>query len=322
MIEIKDLKKSYSGTPVLKNVSLKVDDGQIVGIIGRSGAGKTTLLRCLNGIEPYDSGSITVEGREVSEVKSGKELREFKRNIGLIFQHFALMSRKSVYDNIAIPMRLWHYSSSDIDDTVKSLAKTVGLEDHLDSYPRNLSGGQQQRVAIARALTLKPKTLLCDEATSALDPHTTDSILDLLRKINEERGIAVIMVTHQMEVVRRICQKVAVLDQGSVKAFDSTNRIFMHGGSTLDDLFGTREEEGTLPEYGVNIRITYGPDHVYDQFLAQMAQSLGLGFSLIWANTQKYRDDVLGSVIINIRQEDLARFETYLNEHEVNWEKL
>lgn len=320
MIEIQNLKKSYAGTTVLDGINLTVNDGEIVGIVGRSGAGKTTLLRCLNGIEPFDSGSITIEGEAVNAHRSNLEQRKFKRSIGLVFQNFSLMKRRTVYENIALPMRLWKYDAREIDKTVRRLAKTVGLSEKLQCKPRELSGGQQQRVAIARALTLKPKTLLCDEATSALDPRTTDDILDLLRDINEESGIAVIMVTHQMEVVRRICQKVAVLDHGLIVSSGKTSDVFMRDADNLVDLLGDRQENGVLPTAGVNIRIIYGPEHVYDNFLSQMTSNLGVSYSIIWANTSKYRDEVLGSVIINVDDSTAKTIESYLDKNNVTWE--
>ncbi|PJM75107.1 methionine ABC transporter ATP-binding protein [Bifidobacterium simiarum] len=322
MIEIRDLRKSYGGTPVLKGVDLTIHDGEIHGIIGLSGAGKSTLLKCLNGMEPYDSGSVKVEGTEVSERGTGRQARAFKRDIGLIFQGFSLMQRKTVYDNIALPMRLWHYSKDEIDGKVRRYAKIVGLDDKLDSRPRELSGGQQQRVAIARALTLDPKTILCDEATSALDPKTTASILTLLREINEQSGIAVILVTHQMEVVKRICQNVSVLEDGRITASGSVQDVFVHHASRLGALLENREQLETLPHTGANIRISYGPDHVYDTFLSTMTRQTGVPFSLIWATTDKYRDDVLGSVIINIADSDTESIRNYLNEHHVIWEEL
>ncbi|TPF93278.1 methionine ABC transporter ATP-binding protein [Bifidobacterium sp. UTBIF-78] len=322
MIEIHDLVKSYGAAPVLKGVNLTIQDGEIHGIIGLSGAGKSTLLKCLNGMEPYDSGSIKVEGTEVSERGHGKQARAFKRNIGLIFQSFSLMQRKTVYDNIALPMRLWHYNKNDIDEKVRRYAKIVGLENKLDSRPRELSGGQQQRVAIARALTLNPKTILCDEATSALDPKTTASILNLLREINEQSGIAVILVTHQMEVIKRICQNVSVLEDGRITASGSVQDVFVHNASHLGALLENKEQEETLPQTGTNIRISYGPDHVYDTFLSTMTRQTNVPFSLIWATTDKYRDDVLGSVIINIADSDTASIKKYLNEHHVTWEEL
>ena len=215
MIIAENLCKNYGDLQVLKNIHLKIEDGDIYGLVGKSGVGKSTLLRCINGLETYQSGSLQVEGEEVSK-KNGKALRLFRKQIGMVFQHFSLLERKSVRDNIALPMKCWGISGKESEKEVERLAKIVGLEDKLDVKARNLSGGQKQRVAIARALTLKPKILLCDEATSALDPKTTKDILKLLKKINQEMNITIVMVTHQMSVVREICNKVSILEKGRI----------------------------------------------------------------------------------------------------------
>lgn len=319
MIEIHGLYKSYGDNCVLQGIDLSVGDGEIVGIVGRSGAGKSTLLKCLNGQESYERGSVTIEGELVNGLDNSIKSRRLKRNIGIVFQNFSLMKRRTVYENIALPMRLWHIDQETIQMTVERLAATVGLTDKLQSRPRELSGGQQQRVAIARALTLNPKTLLCDEATSALDPNTTNSILRLLQRINEQEGIAIIMVTHQMEVIRRICEQVTVLDHGSVVASGLTHEVLQRQSASLTQLLGEREELGLLPEDGVNIQILYGQDHVYDRFLIEMSKELDVSFSIIWANTQRYRGEVHGSVIVNVSDADFTSVGPYLSERHVEW---
>ena len=199
MIEVKNLCKSFGDLDVIKDVSFKIEDGDIFGIIGQSGAGKSTLLRCFNGLEDYQSGSIVALGKEVKDL-SKKELQLMQKNMGMIFQNFNLLNRLTVYENIALPLKFWKMNPKDKvnDDRIHELLKLVGLEDKINAKPRELSGGQKQRVAIARALVLNPKILLCDEATSALDPKITQDILSLLQKINEELNITIIVVTHQM----------------------------------------------------------------------------------------------------------------------------
>lgn len=215
MIIAENLCKNYGDLQVLKNINLKIEDGDIYGLVGKSGVGKSTLLRCINGLETYQSGSLKVEGEEISQ-KKRKSLRAFRKQIGMIFQHFSLLERKSVRENISLPMKCWGISGKEAEKEVERLAAIVGLEEKLDVKARNLSGGQKQRVAIARALTLNPRILLCDEATSALDPKTTKDILELLKKINQELHITIVMVTHQMSVVREICNKVSILENGKI----------------------------------------------------------------------------------------------------------
>ena len=211
MIKIKNLNKYYGDVQILKNVDMEISKGEIFGIIGHSGAGKSTLLRCINGLEDYRDGSLTVEGQEVKGLNE-KEIRELRKDLGMIFQHFSLLERKTVFENVALPLECFKYPKEEIEKKVMNLLELVGLADKKDAKPRNLSGGQKQRVAIARALALEPKVLLCDEATSALDPNTTKSILALLQDINEKLNITIILVTHQMEVVKQICTKVAVME--------------------------------------------------------------------------------------------------------------
>ena len=226
MIKINGVTKSFGKVEVLKGISVNIKQGEIYGLIGHSGAGKSTLLRCINGLESYDGGSIKVMGKEVKDLNP-KELREFRKDLGMIFQGFNLLKRKNVFDNIALPLEVWGYKKEDINKKVNDLLRLVGLEDKAKSKPEELSGGQKQRVAIARALALEPKILLCDEATSALDPKITKDILSLLYKINKELGITIVIVTHQMEVVKEVCEKVALIEGGFLKAEGQVRRSFL-----------------------------------------------------------------------------------------------
>ena len=224
MININNLNKHYGSIKVLNNISINIKKGEIFAIVGHSGAGKSTLMRCINGLEDYTDGSLMVNDKEIKTLKKD-ELREFRKNIGMIFQHFSLIQRKTVFENIALPMQLWGYKKEEISKKVKELLVLVGLEEKIDSYPKELSGGQKQRVAIARALTLDPQILLSDEATSALDPNTTTSILNLLKQINEKLDITIILVTHEMEVVKQIAQKALLLEHGNIIGFDETEGL-------------------------------------------------------------------------------------------------
>ena len=219
MINLVNVRKSFGELEVLKDINLQIHEKEIYGIIGQSGAGKSTLLRCINGLETYDSGTITVDGTAVDE-NDKKQLRQLRKDMGMIFQNFNLLSRLDVYDNVALPLRFWNENPNTEENKkkIEHLIELVGLKDKMHERPENLSGGQKQRVAIARALVNDPKILLCDEATSALDPRITHGILELLKQINEELGITIVVVTHQMEVVKQICQRVAFLKHGVVLA--------------------------------------------------------------------------------------------------------
>lgn len=320
MIEIKDLYKSFNDTEVIKGVSLTIKEGSIYGIIGHSGAGKSTLLRCINGLEDYNEGSIKVMNEEVKELKD-KNLREFRKYLGMIFQSFNLLSRKTVYENIALPLEVWGYDKKYIKTRVEELLKLVGLEDKAKSKPRNLSGGQKQRVAIARALALNPKILLCDEATSALDPKTTKDILALLSKINKELGLTIVVVTHQMEVVKEVCERVALLEGGVLKAEGQSEELFLKPEVSLKKFLGESEEE-LLPSTGINIKIYFPSTSSENALITKMARELNVDFSIVFGKLEKFREDVLGNLVININEEDKDKVINYLKDKNVILEVL
>ncbi len=219
MIDIRNLSQRFAGprgwVEALHNVNLTIPAGEVFGIIGRSGAGKSTLVRTINLLTRPSEGSVVVDGRDLMML-SKDDLRAARRNIGMIFQHFNLLSSRTVFDNVALPLELAGMKRAEIEAAVLPLLDLVGLTQHRDKYPAQISGGQKQRVGIARALASKPKVLLSDEATSALDPETTRAILDLLRRINRELGLTIVLITHQMEVIKQVCDRVAVLDAGRV----------------------------------------------------------------------------------------------------------
>ena len=236
MIEFKNLGKTFPSKngPVvaLKNIDLTVEDGDIYGIIGLSGAGKSTLVRCINLLERPTEGQVIVDGEDLTKV-SKKRLLEVRKNIGMIFQHFNLLEQRNVLANVCFPLELVGVKKEDAQKRAEELLELVGLSDKKKSYPSQLSGGQKQRVAIARALATSPKYLLCDEATSALDPTTTASILELLKQINKDLGVTVVIITHEMKVIESTCTKVAVIDQSRIAEAGSVAKVFANPQSEI-----------------------------------------------------------------------------------------
>ncbi|OPD38181.1 ABC transporter ATP-binding protein [Clostridium botulinum] len=320
MIEISNLQKFYGDTKVLRDINVEIDKGDIYGLLGVSGAGKSTLLRCINGLEPYEAGSLKVNDVEVKNLNE-KELRAFRKNIGMIFQQFSLLERKTVYENVALPMECWGYKKQDIDKKVKELLELVELGDKIKSKPKELSGGQKQRVAIARALTLDPQILLCDEATSALDPSITNSILELLKKINRELGITIVVVTHQMNVVKQVCNKMAILSKGNLEAKGKVEDIFLDKPKVLEELLGELEDN-VIPKQGVNIEIIERENIQKSSLLSSLAIDTKVKYSLVWGGTDKYRDKILGAFVINIKEDDKLKITNYLNEKHIEWREV
>ena len=302
MIKVKNLKKKFGEIEVLKDISLEVKKGEIYGIIGHSGAGKSTLLRCLNGLESYDTGSILIKDKEIKDLNK-LEIRELRKDIGMIFQSFNLLERKNVYENIALPLELWGYKKEQVKERVLELLKLVDLENKIKSMPSELSGGQKQRVAIARALALKPSILFCDEATSALDPKTTKDILSLILKINKEIGITIVMVTHQMEVVKEVCEKITLLEGGKIKAQGRAEELFLKPGVSLKKFLGENDID-LLPESGINIKIFFQKDSSENALITKMARDTSVDFSIVWGKLERFRESVLGNLVININDED------------------
>ena len=259
-------------------------------------------------------------GKEIKNLNKN-ELRAFRKDLGMIFQNFNLLNRKTVYKNIALPLEVWNYDKDKIKDRVLELLKLVDLEDKVNSKPGQLSGGQKQRVAIARALALNPKILLCDEATSALDPKTTKDILALLNKINKELGITIVVVTHQMEVVKEICEKVALLEDGILVAKGVVEEVFLKPGISIKKFLG-EEENDTLPTSGVNIRILFPSKCSESAIITRMARELEIDFSIVGGKLEKFREDVLGSLVINIDKSQKDMVLSYLEDKDIILEVL
>lgn len=318
LIEIKNVNKSFGSNKVLTDVNFTVNDGEIFGIIGHSGAGKSTLLRCINRLESFDSGEIIVNNQNVGNLDD-KNLRDLRKNLGMIFQHFSLLERKTVFENIALPMECHGYSKEEIKSRVEELLDLVGILDKKDSRPKNLSGGQKQRVAIARALTMNPSVLLCDEATSALDPKTTSSILSLLQEINKKLGITIIIVTHQMEVIKQICTRTAIMDAGKVLEIGDTEEIFLNSPVALRKILG--EDNIVLPE-GVNLKLLFTNDRSNEAIITGMSRELNIDVSIIFGKLEKFRDNILGSLIINIPEASVEQVKEYLTKCDMRWQEV
>lgn len=316
MIKIENLTKFYGDTQILFDVNLEVKKGEIFAIVGHSGAGKSTLLRCINGLESYQGGSLKVFDQEIKNLDEMQQ-RHLRRDVGMIFQHFALMARKNVFENVATPLKFWGYKSFETEKRVRELLNLVGLESKAKSYPSELSGGQKQRVAIARALALNPKILLSDEATSALDPNTTNQILELLEKINKELEISVVIVTHEMEVVKSIAKRAILLEGGKIIGSGSIEELFLKPDEKMKEFLGEVE---ILPSTGTNIRLFFPKEVAQNSVITHMARSLNIDFNIVWGKLEKLNDNVLGSLVINIDEKDKENVLNYIKQSGVLWE--
>ncbi len=321
MIELKNISKTFQtadGTvEALKNVNLSIEDGDIYGIIGMSGAGKSTLVRCINMLERPTEGSVIINGVDIGKLGAA-ELRRERRKITMIFQGFNLLMQRTCIDNICFPLELAGVKKKEARKKAAELLETVGLPDKGGAYPAQLSGGQQQRIAIARALATEPEILLCDEATSALDPKTTQSILDLIAEINERLGITVIVITHQMSVVEKICSKVAILDGGEVVEEGSVSEVFTNPHSdAAKRLVFPDGAESSVPSFASDsvIRLVYNGALVADTpLIAKMAKDEGIAANILAAQTKCIGDKVFGNMLLDIDggEKELERAITYL----------
>ncbi|WP_281526892.1 methionine ABC transporter ATP-binding protein [Campylobacter avium] len=301
MIEIKNLKKYYGSSLVIDDVSLEIKKGEIFAIVGHSGAGKSTLLRCINALESYQGGSLKVFDEEISTLSKAMPL-------------------KTHYSTCKFAAKLLnkeYMSKEDMKARVNELLKLVGLLEKATSYPSELSGGQKQRVAIARALALKPKILLSDEATSALDPNTTKNILELISKINKELGITVVLVTHEMEVVKEIAQKAILLEQGKIIGSGEISELFLKPNKKMRDFLG---ESDFLPSEGVNIKLYFPKEVAQKSLITSMARELNLDFNIVWGRIEKLNEIALGNLVINVKKENKDAILEYIQKSGVLWE--
>ena len=328
MIQVENLCKSFStksGTvEAARNISFSIEKGEIFGIIGLSGAGKSTLVRCLNLLERPTSGSVWVNGKNLTEL-SERELRKERQNIGMIFQHFNLLMQRTALDNVCFPMEIVGISKKEARKKALEYLKIVGLEEKALSYPSQLSGGQKQRVAIARVLASDPEILLCDEATSALDPQTTKSILELIRKINKEYGITVVVITHEMSVVQEICNRVAVLERG----------VLVESG-TVEELFRSPKTEaarrlvfsGRAQIQKMNgkrlVRVTFKDRSSFEPVIANLVLTYRTPVNILYADTKNIGGSAEGEMILQLPEieEAAEKMIEYLRETNMGVEEL
>ncbi|MED4905699.1 methionine ABC transporter ATP-binding protein [Parageobacillus thermoglucosidasius] len=309
MIEIKNVTKIYSTKKKqvvgVDNVSLTIQNGEIFGIIGYSGAGKSTLLRCLNLLERPTSGQVIIDGVDLTALND-KQLRQARLKIGMIFQHFYLVSSKTVFENVAFALKAAKKPKEEIEKRVNELLEMVGLSDKRDAYPSQLSGGQKQRVGIARALANDPTVLLCDEATSALDPSTTKSILALLKKINRELGITIVLITHEMEVVKEICDRVAVMQNGKIIELGTVYDIFTNPKEELTKSFINSVLQFELPDdllkkrKGTIVKIQFKGEIAEEAVVSDMLQTFKVKGNILHGKIEYIQDMPLGIFVMEL----------------------
>ena len=331
IIEIKNLKKIFFAAEnqivALNDINLQIEKGSIFGIIGLSGAGKSTLVRMMNYLEKPTCGEVLFEGMDLSKLNE-KSLRELRKQIGMIFQNFNLLEQVDVIKNVMFPLEISHMKKEDRIERAKYLLKLVGLSDKEKAYPSQLSGGQKQRVAIARALATNPKVILCDEATSALDPKTTSQILELLKKINREMNVTIVIITHQMSVIESICDRVAILENSRVAEIGDVKEVFRAPKSSIGKklIFGAtinREEEFIKPEGKTCLRLAFDGSITDKPILANMILETGKAVSILYANTRVIDGKVAGQLIIELPDDKRAQLhmKEFLDESKVTyWE--
>lgn len=341
MITLQNISKTFidGGKEVqaVKDVNLTIHDGDIFGIIGFSGAGKSTLVRCINLLERPTSGTVTVDDKEITAL-SAKELRKARKKIGMIFQHFNLMPSRTIFGNVAYPLKGSGLSKQEIADKVHNLLDLVGISEKENAYPSQLSGGQKQRVAIARALANDPKILLCDEATSALDPQTTKSILKLLQKVNETLGITIVVITHEMDVVKEICNRVAVMDHGNVveecEVFsifatpqNKVTRDFIKTTSNLqkiEELVEAGSPVVALKPGELIVRLSYIEKNASEPLISAVTEKFGIILNIIFADVEIVQNAPIGGTvaIVSGDKDKVEQALTYLKEKNVGVEVI
>lgn len=328
MIEIKHLGKTFhtSGGDIvaLDDINLQIQDGEIFGIIGLSGAGKSTLVRCINLLERPTSGDVVIDGQSLTAL-SEKELLKLRRSIGMIFQGFNLLEQRTVLRNVCFPMEISGIDKKTAKAKAMELLGIVGLQDRADAYPSQLSGGQKQRVAIARALTTDPKYLLCDEATSALDPNTTSQILDLLKKINREMGVTIVVITHEMKVIDRICDSVAVIDASHIAEEGKVSEVFTNPKSRIArDLILPKDTNIISTEGGRKLRLTFdGKEKTTDPLISRMVLECGAPVNILFADTKIYEGVIHGHMVIELPngEREAEKIIAWLNGNQVTWKE-
>lgn len=327
MIKISNLDKIYTSskgdTVALKNINLEIKDGEIFGIIGLSGAGKSTLIRCINLLEKPTNGEIYINGVDITKVTK-KELLKMRTKIGMIFQNFNLLEQKTVLQNVLFPLEINKVDKTTAKEKAIELLRLVGLENKINNYPSQLSGGEKQRVAIARALTTNPDVILSDEATSALDPNTTQTILELLKKINREYGITIIVITHEMKVIEQLCDRVAIIDKSNIGEIGNVEEIFVRpkteigkelifGNTRIVDKIVNREK----------IRLIFDNVSSYEPIVSNMILQCNTPINILDAQINDYDGKVKGEMLIQISEDvkEKQKIIAYLNEHNIEYKE-
>ncbi len=341
MIRLEHISKNFDtaagNVHAVRDVSLEIYDGEIFGIIGFSGAGKSTLVRCINLLEHPTSGKVWIDGVELTSLTE-KDLRGVRTKIGMIFQHFNLMRSRTVYENIDFPLKKSNLSKSEREKKIHSLLELVGLTDKRDAYPSQLSGGQKQRVAIARALANDPNVLLCDEATSALDPQTTQSILKLLKRVNEELGITIVLITHEMAVVKDICDRVAIMDGGIViesgdtvdvfsKPRETITRDFIDTATNIRKIYELIEEDNELTRINTGdkmVLLTYAGASAGEPMISYLSKTYDIRANIIYGNIDYLKGKPLGKLVVTIsgQPDRIQEALNYINSHGVEVEVI
>jgi len=337
LIQIKQLVKKYAARQgsflALDDVSLHIPQGAIYGIIGLSGAGKSTLVRCMNLLEKPTSGQIIIAGQNLTQL-SGKALRKARQNIGMIFQHFYLLQSRTVAENIAFPLEITGMAKKEITVRVEELLHLVGLEDKATAYPAQLSGGQKQRVGIARALATKPQVLLCDEATSALDPQNTLSILNLLRDINQKLGLTIVMITHEMKVVKEICTDVAVIHEARIVEYGPIESVFIQpqsdiGREFIATVFPNELQPDVLREIAAHqdseiVRIQFLGSRASDPIITDLLRTCDVSANILYGSIDHIRSTLFGTLTLELQgnPEQLELAHQYLASRELKVEVI
>ncbi|KNF07212.1 methionine import ATP-binding protein MetN 1 [Gottschalkia purinilytica] len=334
MISIKNLNKVYkikeNTVHAVKDVNLEIPKGEIFGIIGLSGAGKSSLIRTLNRLEDPTDGSIIIDGIEITKLNK-KQLRNLRKEIGMIFQHFNLLSSRTVFGNIAYPLEIAGLSKDQIKDRVLELLSLVGLSDKVNAYPSQLSGGQKQRVAIARALANNPKILLCDEATSALDPQTTKSILNLLKEIQQKFGLTVVLITHQMEVIREICNRVAIIENGEIIELDTVEEVFARpktetAKAFVSHIHPSSQSEIVFPKVPNSkvIKLSYLGESAKKPIITDLIRSFKIDINIISGDINELMSTSVGHLVVQItgEKEEISKAIDWLNDQDISLEVI
>lgn len=305
MIRLESVTRRYRSAAgertALDAVDLTIGRGEVFGVVGRSGAGKSTLIRAINRLETPDAGRIFVDDQEITALKPA-ELRAARRRIGMIFQHFNLLNAKTIEDNVAFPLWLEGRPEAEVKARTAQLLEQLGLAEHAKKHPAQLSGGQKQRVGIARALACGPSVLLCDEATSALDPETTEDILTLLDGLNRDLGLTIVLITHQMEVVRRVCDRVAVLKDGKIVEQGATADVFLHPQHPVTSAMLAEGEEAfdasVVPAGARLAKLTFRGGSTYEPELSRVARSVGVDYSILSGRISRIRGEPYGQLVV------------------------